>query len=346
LSTVISILAGLLILSLFVMLHELGHYGAGRLLGFDIVEFSIGMGPAILKKKRNGILYALRAFPVGGMCRFYGEDEETGDGKAFGSHPVWKRMIVLVAGAAMNILTALILAVVMLMAYGNFMPSVHSFTEENAPAKLAGMVEGDRIVAVNGHKLSYYADLTTYIGKTNGESMTITVERNGETLELTVKDFYNETEGKNLIGIMMEPVRMKQGFFGAIGGSFRYIGQMVKDMVGFFGMLFQGQAGISDMGGPVAIVTIFGQAVRTGFEAVLQLGVIISANLGLFNLLPLPALDGGRFVFLVVELIRGKPVSPEKEGLVHFVGIILLLILVVVISISDVSKLFGGGYGM
>lgn len=338
-ATFLSILAALLVLGIFVVLHELGHFCAGRKLGFDILEFSVGMGPAIIKKEKNGILYALRALPLGGMCRFYGEDEETGDGKAFGSHPVWKRAVVIAAGPIMNIVTTLILATVMLMTYGEYMPSINSFSFENSPAQAAGMEPGDIITAVDGKKLSYYNEITQFIIDADGDNMQITAIRGGERLTFNITGAYDQAEGRNIIGILMEPMRLKYGFFDAIGGSFNYVWQMIKELFMFFSRLFQGDIKSGDVAGPVGIVTMIGQAVRTGFETVLRIGVLLSANLGLMNLLPLPALDGGRLVFIAIEAIRGKPIPPEKEGIIHFIGLALLLMLVVVISVSDIRGL-------
>lgn len=343
-STVISVLAALIVLSIFVVLHELGHYCAGRIFGFGIVEFSVGMGPAIIKKEKNGITYAMRALPIGGMCQFYGEDQaDTGDGKAFSCHPIWQRMIVIAAGPVMNILTTIILATVMLMTYGEYMPAVNSFSFENSPAEVAGMQSGDIIVAVDGHELSYYNEVSSLIRAADSKNMTLEVIRGGEHIEIEIKDFYSEQEGRNIIGIVMEPARLKQNFFGAVAGSFNYVWQMIKDLISFFDMLFHGQVSSGDVAGPVGIVSMIGQAVRTGFETVLRLGVLISANLGLMNLLPLPALDGGRLVFLIIEAVRGKPVPPEKEGIVHFVGLVLLLCLVIFLTISDVRTFIIGG---
>lgn len=234
-STVISVLAALIVLSIFVVLHELGHYCAGRIFGFGIVEFSVGMGPAIIKKEKNGITYALRALPIGGMCQFYGEDQaDTGDGKAFSCHPIWQRMIVIAAGPVMNILTTIILATVMLMTYGEYMPAVNSFSFENSPAEVAGMQSGDIIVAVDGHELSYYNEVSSLIRAADSKSMTLEVIRGGEHIEIEIKDFYSEQEGRNIIGIVMEPARLKQNFFGAVAGSFNYVWQMIKDLISFF----------------------------------------------------------------------------------------------------------------
>lgn len=349
-STVLYVIIALVILSIFVMLHELGHYIAGRKLGFGIVEFAIGMGPAIIKKKKNGILYSLRAFPVGGMCRFYGEDEETGDGLAFGSQKPWKRAVVLASGALMNILTAIVLAVVVLMAIGvivDYIPTVNDFSFENSPAQAAGLLPGDVILAVDGQELTQYSQtdsLLALIKQASGDACVITVSRDGEVLNLTVRDIYDQAEGRNIIGIQIGaiPVYEKLGFLEALGSSFQYIWEMVKSLVSFFGMLFRGEIQKGDVVGPVGIIVLITDAVKQGVSQLLQIAVLISANLGLFNLLPLPALDGGRLVFVAVEAIRKKPVPPEKEGIVHFVGIVLLLGLIVYLTIGDFSSLFGG----
>lgn len=346
-TTFLSILAALLVLSVFVVVHELGHFVAGRLLGFTVLEFAVGMGPAILKKEKNGITYSLRAFPIGGMCRFYGEDEEAKDGRSFASHPVWKRIIVVAAGPVMNILTAILFAVVSLMSYGVYVdvPTVQELSSETAPAAVAGIEPGDVLYAINGDVIESYEETSELILGASGAEMTITVQRDGELVDLIVRDFYNEAEGRNLIGITYGYGRERYGLFKAIGSSFRYVWDIFVEMARFIGSIFTQGVQAGDVVGPVGTVTIIGQAVRTGFETVLYLAVLISVNLAFMNLLPLPALDGGRLVFLVIEAIRRKPVPPEKEGMVHFAGLVLLMLLMVYLTVSDVRGLVNGLFG-
>lgn len=346
-TTFLSILAALLVLSVFVVVHELGHFVAGRLLGFTVLEFAVGMGPAILKKEKNGITYSLRAFPIGGMCRFYGEDEEAKDGRSFASHPVWKRIIVVAAGPVMNILTAILFAVVSLMSYGVYVdvPTVQELSSETAPAAVAGIEPGDVLYAINGDVIESYEETSELILGASGVEMTITVQRDGELVDLIVRDFYNEAEGRNLIGITYGYGRERYGLFKAIGSSFRYVWDIFVEMARFIGSIFTQGVQAGDVVGPVGTVTIIGQAVRTGFETVLYLAVLISVNLAFMNLLPLPALDGGRLVFLVIEAIRRKPVPPEKEGMVHFAGLVLLMLLMVYLTVSDVRGLVNGLFG-
>ena len=314
----------------------------GRLLGFKILEFAIGMGPVVLKKERKGIQYSLRALPVGGMCRFYGEDETPTDGMSFNSQRPWKRLLVLVAGPLMNIIFAVIFAIIALMAYGDYAPRIASFANTATLAEASGLEPGDILIAVDGNKILNFSEATTRIREGDGENAIITIERNGILKDIPVKGMYNEEMGRNYLGINIEAIRKPYGFFQAISGSFAYVGSIMREMFSFLGSIFTSGVQQGDVVGPVGTITYIGQAVRLGFETVLRLGVLISVNLGIMNLLPLPALDGGRIVFVLVEWIRGKPIKPEKEGTVHFIGIILLFGLMIYLTFSDISLLFGG----
>ncbi len=341
-SEILSIIAALLLLSLFVMVHEAGHYGVGRLLGFKIQEFAIGMGPKIFGKEKNGILYAIRAFPIGGMCRFYGEDEEAKDNRSFGAQKAWKRFLVILAGPVMNLIFAFLFAVVALTAYGDIVPAVHSITEQGSPAQVAGMQPGDILYAVDGQRVEYYEDAVDKIRAVKGTDTVVTVIRDGEKKDIALHDIYNEKAGYNVIGINLTAARMPYRFFDAIGAAFPFVGSIVGEMFSFLGSLFTKGVQQGDVLGPVGTITYIGYAVRTGFETVLRLAVLISVNLAVINLLPLPALDGGRLAFLTVEGIRGKPISQEKEGMVHFIGIVLLFALIIILTFNDIKTMLGG----
>ena len=348
-SIVLYVIIALLVLTVFVFVHELGHYGVGRLFKFEIDEFALGMGPVILKKKsrKNGILYALRALPIGGMCRFYGEDEDTDDAPSarvgFNRQKVGKRALVVAAGPVMNLIFAYIIAVIILASFGDFVPAVNSFTAEDSPAAVAGMQPGDIITHVDGKRLIYYNQLTTLLQKADSSAAEITVERDGEPVTLVCRDIYNEQEGRNYIGIYIDAVRKSFGLFEALGFALQYVWGLILEMFGFFGRLFQrGGVTWNDVGGPATIIEFITLAVRSSFEDVLRLAVIISVNLGFINLLPLPALDGGRLVFMGVEAIRGKPAPAKVEGMVHFVGLILLFGLIILLTVKDFIRIFGG----
>ena len=341
-STVLSILGALILLSVLVTVHELGHYLMGCKLGFTIVEFAVGMGPAIWKKEKNGITYALRALPIGGMCRFYGEDQEVVDGRCFNAKPAWKKILVVAAGPVMNLLLAVLLSIVTLAAYGNYVPQIYEIPETDSPAYRAGLQPGDIIVKVDGDRIDYYNETTAKILAASGERMVLTVDRGGALLDIAVEDAYNAELGRNYIGITMTAARQRYGFFQSVGQSFRYVGSIIRETFGFFGTLFQGRVQSTDVAGPVGTIAYISEAVRYGFETVLQFAVLINVSLGIFNLLPIPALDGGRLVFLVIEAIRGKPIDARKEGMVHFVGLIALFALIIFLTYNDIINLIRG----
>lgn len=247
----------------------------------------------------------------------------------------------------MNILAAILFATVSLMGYGVYVdvPTVQELASETSPAALAGIEPGDVLHAINGVTIENYEQTSDLILGASGEEMAVTVERGGVLVDLTVRDFYNEAEGRNLIGITYGYGRERYGLFRAMGTSFRYVWDIFAEVARFIGSIFTQGVKQGDVVGPVGTVTIIGQAVRTGFETVLYLSVLISVNLAFMNLLPLPALDGGRLVFLLIEAIRRKPVPPEKEGMVHFAGLVLLLGLMVYLTVSDVRGLFSGLFG-
>ena len=340
-TTALSILAALLIMSLLVMIHELGHFLAGRALGFSILEFAIGMGPVLWKTTKNGIQYSVRALPIGGMCRFNGEDEKITDGRSFYLEKVWKRIIVVLSGPVMNLLLAFITAIITLAAFGDIMPQVYE-VNANSAAYTAGMQQGDYIVAVDGKRVMYFNQAVDLIQSANRNEFDVTVVRDGAEKDLHVTNAYDEQAGKNVLGITINGDHMKFPFGETISRSAAYIVSTLTETFKFFGNLFQGNISSKDVSGPVGIVAYISEAVRSSGETVLRLAVLISASLGIMNLLPIPALDGGRLLFMVVEVIRGKAVPPEKEGMVHFVGLILLFGLIIFLTYNDIVNLIRG----
>lgn len=337
-------MAALLLLSLLVMIHELGHYLAGRALGFSILEFSIGMGPKLLKKSKNGTEFSIRAFPIGGMCRFEGEDQGVANERSFNAQKVWKRIIVVLSGPVMNLLFAVVCSVVTLLAFGDFMPGIQEITPDS-PAAIAGVQVGDVIEEVDGTPVKFYFQTVDMIRAVETKDMTLTVERNGEELVLPLRNIYNEELGRNLIGVTISQVRVQFGLGSSITRSVNYVTATLVETFRFFGRAAQGDVSSSDAAGPVAIVAIISEAVRSSGETVLRLLVLISASLGIMNLLPIPAMDGGRLTFMIIEVIRGKAIPPEKEGMVHFVGLILLFGLLILLTYNDISNLIRGQLG-
>ena len=327
------------------MIHELGHYFAGRALGFSILEFSIGMGPKLIKKKdKRGTEFSIRAFPIGGMCRFEGEDENAVNEKSFNAQKVWKRIIVVLAGPITNLVFAILLAFVTLSAFGDFMPAIYE-VNQSSPAQAAGMQTGDVIQTIDGKPVRFYFQTVDMIRAVETKDLTIGVLRNGEKKDLLLKNIYNEEQGKNLIGVTITTERMKFGVGESALRSVNYVTATLVETFRFLGRAIQGNASSSDAAGPVAIVAIISEAVRSSGETVLRQLVLISASLGIMNLLPIPAMDGGRLVFMIIEAIRGKAISQEKEGMVHFVGLILLFGLIIFLTFNDISNLVKGTFG-
>ena len=337
----LSVLAALLVLSIFVTVHELGHFLVGRLLKFRITGFSVGMGPILFSREKNGTLFAIRAFPIGGMCQFYGEDGETGSGNGFNDHPVWKRFLVVLAGPAMNLLLALILSIATLSVYGNYMPQIAEIMADT-PADSSTLRASDIVTAVDGKKVTYYTDVFDMITDCRDDSIRLTVQRDGSTEELTVNGIYNEEKGSNFLGVSIAPVKVRYTFLKSVTGAFSYVGSVIRQTFAFFGTLLSGKAQSGDVAGPIGTIAYISEAVRYGFEMILQLSILINISLGIMNLLPIPALDGGRILFYIVEVISGKPIDRNKEGLIHLIGFILLIGLILFLTYNDISNLING----
>lgn len=308
-----------------------------------IKEFAIGMGPKLWSRRsqKSGIIYSVRALPIGGFVSMAGEDEESEDENALNKKPLWQRMVITAAGAVMNLLIGFILMLIVVLCTQNIGgTTVLRFTEDNALSEQSGLQIGDEVIKVDGARVHIASELAYEIMRNGTEPIDLTVRRNGETLVLTdvrfptivsdgiefgMTDFYVLAEVKT-VGTVLE-----QTFFRSIS-TVKMIWQSLIDLV-------TGRYGLEQISGPVGVTSAVSEAAKSGFTDYLYLVVVITMNLGIFNLLPLPALDGGRLLFQIVELVRRKPINPELEGYVHFVGIVLLMILMVVITFEDVIKL-------
>lgn len=322
-----------------IVIHELGHYSVGRKLGFKIEKFFIGFGPKIYAKVKNGIEYSLRAFPIGGAVLFYGEDEGAKDTLSFNSQKAWKRFLVIIAGPIMNLMLGIILAVMTLSIYGDFTPVI-STIEAGTPAAQADLQVGDEIIAIDNQNIDFYTEALTTLQSHSSDSITLTVKRDDEYINTTVNYYYDEEAEKDRIGVIIGQERRTFSLSESILLSFKWIFYLVSQMLGVLWGLITGAVSTSSVVGPVGTISYIGEAVRTGFESILRLGCLITVNLGVFNILPLPALDGGRLVFIGLEWLRGKPISREKEGAVHFIGFVLLMLLMVVFTYKDIVRIF------
>ena len=349
-SNILYILLAIVMLGIIVTVHEFGHYCVGRLCGIGIVEFSVGFGPRLLGWERKGIQYSLRAIPLGGYCAFVGEDERNDDPRAMNNQPVWKRFLTVLAGPFMNFVLAFVVCAVMLNAY--FIAETYPVVDQvmaDMPAQQAGLEAGDRIVEVNGVALTNdTAGVNLMLQTMQSGDMTqpvdLVIERGGQRMDYAITAVPVESEGatRYQIGIVFSSRTFT--FLESIREAGSYMVETTGMMLDSLkNLVFRGE-GLEDTAGTVGIIAVVSQRVREGMYMALWLIFIISLNLGIINLLPLPALDGGRLLFLIVEVIRRKPIPPEKEGTVHAIGMVLLLGLFVVLTYHDIVRLVTGGF--
>ena len=350
LSNILYVLLAILMLGIIVTMHEFGHYCVGRLCGIGIVEFSVGFGPRLLGWERKGIRYSLRAIPLGGYCQFVGEDERNDDPRAFGNQPVWKRFATVLAGPFMNFVLAFVVCTAMLDFYfiAETFPIVHEVMAD-MPAEAAGLEAGDRILEVNGVALTNDTDgvrkmISTLQSGDLDKPFDLVVERDGKRLNFAMTAVPAETEDGTRYKIGIVYASRTYNFFEAVREAGSYMVETTGMMLDSLkNLVFKGE-GLENTAGTVGIIAVVAQQAREGVYMVLWLMYIISLNLGIINLLPLPALDGGRLLFLAVEAVRRKPIPPEKEGMVHAVGMVLLLGLFVVLTYRDIARLLSGGF--
>ena len=350
-----SILFAILLFSILIFVHELGHFVAAKLSGVQVNEFSMFMGPAIWKKQVGETLYAIRTIPIGGYCAMEGEDGDSDSPRSFDRAAWWKRFLILVAGAAMNfIIGVMLMVIVYLPAQYVAAPVIESFTDFATINGENGLLVGDRILKVDGEPIYVQSDFSLILSLNPGEVHDLVVERNGKKVFLD--DFRME---KHLITEDDGSQRMMFGMNFSLeeldlGGKLRYAWAQCLDTVRMvklsLQMLVSGQAGLADMSGPVGIVQMMSEtaaASETSFDAMLNLlyfGAFIAINLAVMNLLPIPALDGGRVVGLLittaVEAVTRKKIDPKYEGYLHGIGMVLLLALMAIIMFKDIIFLF------
>ncbi|MDR0751456.1 MAG: site-2 protease family protein [Christensenellaceae bacterium] len=329
-----------------IVIHEFGHYLAGRLLGFKILEFSIGFGPAIFKRKgkKNGVVFSIRPFPLGGSCQFLSEDEENDAPDAFNNKAPWKRLIVLFAGAFFNFIAALIIITLIFTFYGQILPTVVNVFSDSPNAGI--LMEGDAILSVNGKQMNIVmADDFQKAFSEVGESVELKVLRDGKVRKITLTKqdcvlySYDADTGTykpdldengdeikgHVFGFNTIIYPQKINFFQALGRSFSFSFFLVGKILAAFGMLITGQIGMENAGGPITTISLMTTAASSGFSVFSYVICLISANLAVMNLMPLPALDGSRMVFCLIEWIFKKPVKKNIEAAIHLGGFFLLI---------------------
>ena len=344
----LTILYFALILGVIVCVHEFGHFFFSKLFGIYVYEFSIGMGPKIFSKKdkKGETIYSLRAIPIGGYCSLAGEgsdeDKKLPKNRLLQSKPVWQRFLVMFFGAGNNFILALVVLICLGLFFGS--PSLSTKIPtvlEGSPAELAGLKAGDDIKYINGDKVKTLDDIELYLTIAKGETEFV-VLRDGEELTIKVTPLTEEEQKEQKkdysYGFSFNKEK-EYGFFNAIKYGFKKFHSLARQMAITFKGLFTGKISVKELSGPVGIYTAVDQTKTGGASNLFYLLALLSLNVGFVNLIPFPAFDGGRILFLIIEKIKGKPVKAETENLIHTIGFFLLLALIVFVTINDIIRL-------
>ncbi len=348
----VSILLFMIIFGIVVVSHEFGHFLLAKAGGINVVEFCVGMGPTLFGFEKGGTKYSLKLLPIGGACMFEGEDglnakEGEMSPGAFPNANVWKRISTVVAGPFFNFILAFVIALAMVNMIVIRDPVATEVLEGGA-AQAAGLQDGDRIISLNGERIYLYEEIILFNALYRGGEVEMVYERNGERYTTTLTPLYSEEYGRYMMGFSNADFVELEGT-DALKYAWYEIRYNVINTYKSLGMLITGNVSRQDVAGPVGIANVVGetyeQAKEYGWQNVLvnmmNITLMLSVNLGILNLLPLPALDGGRLVFLIIEVLRGKPIPPEKEGMVHFIGLMFFMVLMVVVFFNDLANIFG-----
>lgn len=348
---IIKIFLFLIIFGIVVISHEFGHFLIGKRNGIRVMEFAVGMGPTLLSFQKGETKYSLKLLPIGGACIFDGDDGLSQEDRVMDEHSfiranVWARIATVFAGPFFNFILAFAFSLIMVAFNGSDRPVVQQVME-NSAAHEAGILAGDEIRRINGERVHIYREVSLISALNQGEPMEIEIKRNGEIKNVTLTPLYDAEDARYYIGlrggelINCNPAQVFQyGIY-----EVRYwIKATYKSLI----MLIQGRAKKEDVSGPIGMAQFVGETydeaktygISTVVFTMINIVILLSVNLCIFNLLPIPALDGGRLVFMILEVIRGKPIPPEKEGMVHFAGLVALMILMVFVMYNDIMRIF------
>ena len=342
----LNIVIALIIFGIIVLIHEFGHFLFAKLSGVKVVEFSVGMGPRIFSVKGKETRYSLKLLPLGGSCAMYGEDEDEDAPGSFNSAPLLGRIATIAAGPFFNFILAFLVAIFIVANVGVDKPVISGFVS-GLPAESSGLMVGDEIEKINGRDIFFYRSVSTYLFMNQGKDITLTVKRNNEKQTITVTPMYNEEYSQYMIGIKSSGYEKLKNPFSILKYSVLEVKYTISMTVDSLIYLLRGRAKASEISGPVGIVNMIGTTVNEskpyGIFVVLlslsQMVLLLSANLGVMNLLPLPALDGGRLIFLFLEAIFRRPLNRKVEGYIHFAGFALLMLLMVFVMFNDIRKI-------
>lgn len=336
----LTLIASVVIFGLLIFFHELGHFLVAKKAGIGVIEFAVGFGPRIFSKQAGETVYSLRAFPLGGFVRLVGEDqEETDEEGSFQKQPVWSRFAVIAAGPLMNFFLAILLFSLIYFAFLGvpvFDSTVIGETMPGGQAEVAGLMTGDRIISIDGRQVDNWDELVSLIHANPEREIKIEFERNNDRRAVFITPLRNPQTGEGRIGIQSQTRLF--AFLPALRMGVSHTLWFIRFITVSLVQMVTGRVA-PDVVGPVGIIQIVGEVARTGIVNLLSLAAIISLNLGFLNLLPIPALDGSRLMFLLFEGLRGRPVDPQKESFIHFVGFTVLILLMILVAYRDLARL-------
>lgn len=367
---ILSFIVFILVITVVVVSHEFGHYLLAKINGIRVNEFAVGMGPALLRFQKGETRYVLRLLPIGGACVMDGEDgisiedkeenrnQEPADeefvdeasanrtsGK-FTDANIWAKIAVVIAGPVFNVILAFFLTMILVSRVGEILPVVTD-TMEGYPAEAAGLQPGDKITKIAGERVYLQNEISIAMYFVGNNDVEVEYERDGKILSTVIVPKYNEEDGNYYLGLTFGEYVEGKGWnlirFSAYEVRF-WLKYTVKSLM----MLVKGQVSKDDVAGPVGIAVMIDETIEdsapygvsTVIYSLINLAVLLSINLGVMNLLPIPALDGGRLLFLIIEVFRGKPLPPEKEGIVHFIGFVVLMIIMALVMYNDIARIF------
>ncbi len=327
----------IIVFGLLVLIHELGHFTVAKLVGIKVHEFSIGMGPKLVQVKKGETAYSVRLLPLGGYVSMEGEDEKSDDPRSFNNKSVLQRIAVIFAGPFMNFILAIALFSIIFYSIGVPTTRINKVIDQS-PAQISGIQSGDIIQSIDGEEMDSWYKIIDTISNSKDETMNITIVRDGYKIDKTVNAIRNLDTDRITIGI---ETTIKKSIGASIGNGFVAMKTITTDILVFLkGLLMRGSNSGGEVMGPVGIIGLVGEVAKTGWLDLMNLTAVLSVNLGLMNLLPIPALDGSRIIFLLAELVRGKPVDTEKEGMIHLIGFGILITLMLFVTYKDLLKLF------
>jgi regulator of sigma E protease len=332
-----TIIISILILCFLILIHELGHFFAAKISGVKVEEFAVGFGPPIYKKQGKETLYSIRLILLGGFCRMLGEETEEDDDKSYSSKSKPSKIFILVAGSLMNIIFAVVFFILAFISIG-YGTNVIDTVVENYPMDVAGIASGDEIIAINNYEINSFEDISNIVDYENESQYIIDVkDSNGDTVSsYEVTSQYDNEQERYVLGMSMV---IDHSLIYAVPQGINMTYEYTVEMYKFLGSFFIGQGDVNNVQGPIGIVSVVDQMIGYGIGAMFFLTAMISLNLGIINLLPIPALDGSKILILIIEGAIGKDLSVEKENMIHYFGFLLLIVLAILVAFNDISRL-------